>query len=333
MINDGAWGYYRVAYSPDLWARLLAAGPGGILAPMERLQLIGDIWAAVAVGSARLSQWADANVGRLRHSRPRDLDADRHHPQRPRPHGRRDRPGGGRALRPVPGPAAVGQAGLGADARRRRPHGHRPGSDTERPLQPGPPRRRVRRGPQEAGRPSPAAQRCLPIWSGRQPRSPSAPAARASGRPCSMPFRDPISRTSGCGTCTPWARPTPRSCGPARFGHDAQPGGPAPRTPRSPSRSSWPGAARRSPGMGLDRRELGPDRGPVLRSLCSTGYSSRWPPSWTPRSWPARVRAFCESHDVPVSRRPGWSRSWSGWTSKYVASRARLKGTIAAALS
>ena len=60
VVNDGAWGFYRVRYSPELWNRLSQAGPGVVLDPLERLQLVGDTWAAVVAGEAELSEWAAA---------------------------------------------------------------------------------------------------------------------------------------------------------------------------------------------------------------------------------------------------------------------------------
>ncbi len=50
VVNDGGWGYYRVGYSDALWARIAEAGTASILAPLERLQLVGDTWAAVVSG-------------------------------------------------------------------------------------------------------------------------------------------------------------------------------------------------------------------------------------------------------------------------------------------
>jgi puromycin-sensitive aminopeptidase len=60
VVNDGAWGFYRVRYSRDLRSRLLTAGPGTVLAPLERLQLVGDTWADVVAGGAELAEWAAA---------------------------------------------------------------------------------------------------------------------------------------------------------------------------------------------------------------------------------------------------------------------------------
>ncbi|HET6964338.1 MAG TPA: M1 family aminopeptidase [Acidimicrobiales bacterium] len=60
VVNDGAWGFYRTRYSAELWQRLAAAGPESVLAPLERLQLVGDTWAAVVSGEAALEEWAAA---------------------------------------------------------------------------------------------------------------------------------------------------------------------------------------------------------------------------------------------------------------------------------
>ncbi|HET6874695.1 MAG TPA: M1 family aminopeptidase, partial [Acidimicrobiales bacterium] len=60
VVNDGAWGYYRVRYSPEMWDALMAAGPDRIMTPIEQLQLVGDTWASVSAGSGSLTQWAQA---------------------------------------------------------------------------------------------------------------------------------------------------------------------------------------------------------------------------------------------------------------------------------
>ena len=57
VVNAGGWGFYRTRYSPDLWGRLMAAGPVEVLTPLERLQLLGDTWAAVVAGRAELGEW------------------------------------------------------------------------------------------------------------------------------------------------------------------------------------------------------------------------------------------------------------------------------------
>jgi puromycin-sensitive aminopeptidase len=62
VVNDGAWGFYRVDYGRDQWSRLLRAGPTRILDPVERSQLVGDVWAAVVAGRTPLGRWAEAAV-------------------------------------------------------------------------------------------------------------------------------------------------------------------------------------------------------------------------------------------------------------------------------
>ncbi len=57
VINDGAWGFYRARYSPDLWTRLRDAGVGDVLDSLERLGLVVDTWAAVVAGMADLTEW------------------------------------------------------------------------------------------------------------------------------------------------------------------------------------------------------------------------------------------------------------------------------------
>ena len=60
LVNDGAWGFYRVGYSDDLLGRLLgdSGGPAerGISA-LERMALVGDGWARVVAGDADLGSW------------------------------------------------------------------------------------------------------------------------------------------------------------------------------------------------------------------------------------------------------------------------------------
>jgi puromycin-sensitive aminopeptidase len=55
IVNDGAWGFYRVAYSADLFGQLL--GMITELDPLERMALVDDAWAAVVAGEAPLSRW------------------------------------------------------------------------------------------------------------------------------------------------------------------------------------------------------------------------------------------------------------------------------------
>jgi len=46
LVNDGAWGFYRVRYDPSLLANLIEV-LATELGPLNRLSLAGDIWAAV----------------------------------------------------------------------------------------------------------------------------------------------------------------------------------------------------------------------------------------------------------------------------------------------
>ncbi len=57
IVNDGAWGFYRVHYDPDLLSRLLGAGPATVCDPLERMALVVDYWAGVVSGSTPLDQW------------------------------------------------------------------------------------------------------------------------------------------------------------------------------------------------------------------------------------------------------------------------------------
>ena len=56
VVNDGAWGFYRVRYSSELWERLRAGGVTAILDPLERLGLVIDTWAALVAGMADLDE-------------------------------------------------------------------------------------------------------------------------------------------------------------------------------------------------------------------------------------------------------------------------------------
>ncbi|MBV9662250.1 MAG: M1 family metallopeptidase [Acidimicrobiales bacterium] len=62
VVNDGAWGFYRSRYSKELWRRLKSAGPVSILAPLERLALVVDLWAAVTAGQAELAEWVEVTT-------------------------------------------------------------------------------------------------------------------------------------------------------------------------------------------------------------------------------------------------------------------------------
>ena len=59
VLNAGAWGFYRTRYSGRLRSRLADAGLDRVLDPLERLQLLGDTWAAVVAGDAELREWAE----------------------------------------------------------------------------------------------------------------------------------------------------------------------------------------------------------------------------------------------------------------------------------
>lgn len=53
VVNDGSWGFYRVRYSAVLLDRL-APALRTVADPVERLSLVGDIWAAVVAGAQPL---------------------------------------------------------------------------------------------------------------------------------------------------------------------------------------------------------------------------------------------------------------------------------------
>jgi len=57
VVNDGAWGFYRVRYSAGLRDRLLSPPALDTLSSLERLGLVGDSWAQVVAGMARVSDW------------------------------------------------------------------------------------------------------------------------------------------------------------------------------------------------------------------------------------------------------------------------------------
>ncbi len=62
VVNDGAWGFYRVAYSPGLLDAL--TGHLDQLDALERMALVGDTWARVVAGDLDLEGWVDV-VGAL----------------------------------------------------------------------------------------------------------------------------------------------------------------------------------------------------------------------------------------------------------------------------
>ena len=56
VLNEGAWGFYRVRYSPELLAGLRAPLSAGQMSPLERMALVSDTWAAVVAGKAPLEE-------------------------------------------------------------------------------------------------------------------------------------------------------------------------------------------------------------------------------------------------------------------------------------
>ena len=58
LVNDGAWGFYRVSYEASLLRRLSAVLTTE-LGPLSRLSLVGDIWAAVLAGSSPLGEFTE----------------------------------------------------------------------------------------------------------------------------------------------------------------------------------------------------------------------------------------------------------------------------------
>jgi puromycin-sensitive aminopeptidase len=60
VVNDGAWGFYRVSYDAELLGRLTSR-LREVANPLERLTLVGDTWASVVAGAQPL----DAFLGLL----------------------------------------------------------------------------------------------------------------------------------------------------------------------------------------------------------------------------------------------------------------------------
>jgi puromycin-sensitive aminopeptidase len=58
VVNEGGHGFYRVRYSGDLRAKL-TEDPSRILAPIERFNLINDVWASVLAGLAPVREYLD----------------------------------------------------------------------------------------------------------------------------------------------------------------------------------------------------------------------------------------------------------------------------------
>ena len=58
VVNDGAWGFYRVRYDPPLLRRLMAVMHDQ-LGPLERLSLVSDTWASVLAGHSPLADFLE----------------------------------------------------------------------------------------------------------------------------------------------------------------------------------------------------------------------------------------------------------------------------------
>lgn len=54
LVNQGGWGFYRVAYDAPLWQRLTQAF--GSLTPLERLSIVDDVWAGVLADEIPVTQ-------------------------------------------------------------------------------------------------------------------------------------------------------------------------------------------------------------------------------------------------------------------------------------
>jgi puromycin-sensitive aminopeptidase len=61
VVNDGAWGFYRVRYEPPLLQRLTEVMRQE-LGPLERLSLVSDTWASVLAGHSALTHFLDMVV-------------------------------------------------------------------------------------------------------------------------------------------------------------------------------------------------------------------------------------------------------------------------------
>ena len=71
IVNDGASGFYRANYTPDLLNALLDRDICGLCSPLERFDLLADAWAGVVAGISGLTEW-----GRLARVLATDDDAD-----------------------------------------------------------------------------------------------------------------------------------------------------------------------------------------------------------------------------------------------------------------
>ncbi|HSB78259.1 MAG TPA: M1 family metallopeptidase [Candidatus Methylomirabilis sp.] len=71
VVNEGGHGFYRVRYAAELQAKL-AENPSGTLAPIERFNLINDVWASVLAGLAPVREYLDL-TGRFREEDDRNV--------------------------------------------------------------------------------------------------------------------------------------------------------------------------------------------------------------------------------------------------------------------
>ena len=55
VVNEGGWGFYRVQYDPELFARLTARLPD--LDALERFNLVSDAWATVLAGTSPVTEF------------------------------------------------------------------------------------------------------------------------------------------------------------------------------------------------------------------------------------------------------------------------------------
>jgi puromycin-sensitive aminopeptidase len=58
VVNEGGHGFYRVRYATDLLAKL-TENPSELLAPIERFNLINDVWASVLAGLSPIREYLD----------------------------------------------------------------------------------------------------------------------------------------------------------------------------------------------------------------------------------------------------------------------------------
>ena len=62
VANEGGYGFYRVRYAPDLLERLLER-PFHLLTPIERFNLVNDVWASTLAGLDPIGAYLDLTAG------------------------------------------------------------------------------------------------------------------------------------------------------------------------------------------------------------------------------------------------------------------------------